>query len=162
MECFNFLELFKGSSIDIDSLSTLQKIEVIEYWLSKEFENIANELPVVNTLNNGVYVRSLSIPAGILVTGKIHQFQHLFMLLSGDSSFMLEDKMIRSNGPSPIFNVSALTKKVVYTHSDCVFMTIHRTDLTDINEIERILVHDSDLSWIENADFYTKRVLEAL
>jgi hypothetical protein len=47
------------------------------------------------------------------------------------------------------FNVKAGIKKLGYAHTDVLCTTFHRTDLTDIDEIEKELFDDGNIDWVE-------------
>ncbi len=149
MEIYNFPAIIENLGIDLLTLNQREKIELIEYIMSKHFVNIADEMPPKHYLLNGVYTRELFIPAGTLLTGKIHTTAHQSIMLYGDISVMTEDGMKRINEPCIITSMSGM-KRAGYTHADTVWITIHATDLTDIEQIEAALFHDSDLSWVEN------------
>lgn len=137
----------------IAGLSNLKKIEAIEYWLSKKFDNIADELPLKHYVCNGVYIRELFIPGGTLLTGKIHLHNHLAAVASGDISVMCDDGIRRISGYH-VFESKAGAKRIGYAHADTVFVTIHKTDKTDIPSIEENLFMDSDLSWVEQSKLF--------
>jgi len=41
------------------------------------------------------------------------------------------------------------TKRIAYTLTDCVWTTIHGTDETDINAIEKHFIAKSEQEWLE-------------
>jgi hypothetical protein len=41
------------------------------------------------------------------------------------------------------------TKRLIYVHEETIWSTIHHSEHTTVEELEKELVHDSDLSWIE-------------
>jgi|CXWL01.1.fsa_nt_gi quercetin dioxygenase-like cupin family protein len=87
----------------------------------------------------GVYVRSLFIPAGHVLTGAIHNHECINIVAMGDISVTDGDNETRLK--AGFISVSkAGTKRAGYAHEDTVFITVHRTDLTDIAEIENDLV----------------------
>jgi hypothetical protein len=112
------------------------------------------ELDLTATLNRqikhhfspGVYARELFIPAGTLLTGKIHKFEHLNIMSQGDMSVMTEDGIKRVQAPFTVVSPAG-TKRIAFAHSDTVWTTIHATEETDIDKIEGILVTDSEADY---------------
>lgn len=90
----------------------------------------------------GVYVRSLFIPAGTLLTGKIHNFESIGILAqgrlritNGETSVIVEAPYVTVDEPG--------VKRLGYAETDCTFITVHRTDADTINDIEDELVSDT-------------------
>lgn len=95
-------------------------------------------IPVDGVENNhyfipGVYVREARIPAGQIVTGRIHKTEHL-CIVTGDVDIADEASQKRYAGYH-IFKSMPGTKRALFTHSDTIFLTIHRTDETDIDKL---------------------------
>jgi hypothetical protein len=149
MLIYDFPALIKDCGIDISRYSNTQKIELIEWFMLREFDNIADDLPVDHHIHDGMYERELFIPAGVMLTGKVHKQAHLCFLLQGELSVMTDDGMQRLNAPAK-FRVKANSKKIGYAHTDVRFTTVHRTDLIDFETIENELFEDSNLAWINN------------
>lgn len=85
----------------------------------------------------GMYARELTIPAGMLIVGKIHKHDHFLFVLSGKAEIASEfGKEIVETGH---FSISkAGVKRVVLAIEDTKFMTIHsnKYDSTDLDVIE--------------------------
>lgn len=158
MNCFHFPILAENSNIDLSLYSNREKIEIIEWIILNSMINIAEELPVEHKVFGGIYARELFIPEGVVLTGKIHLEDHICILSEGDLSVMTDDGIKRILAPC-MFNAKAGIKKIGYAHTDCTFTTFHRTDLTDIDEIENALFSDGDISWVD--DLMNKRIEEA-
>lgn len=97
------------------------------------------ELEVKHHFAPGVYARELFIPAGVLLTGKIHKTEHLNILAKGriEISNMGESRELIA----PYMFVSPPgTKRAGYAHEDSVWITIHPTEETDIEIIEQQVI----------------------
>jgi hypothetical protein len=146
--CINFPAIFSNISIDLSKYTLRQKIEIIEWYMLKTIPNIAKDLAVEHFVYDGVYCRAMAIPKNVLLTGKIHLEEHVCLLEKGDLSVMTDEGIKRIHAPYK-FKASAGLKKIGYAHEDCIFITYHKTDLTDIEEIERTLFSDGDISWVD-------------
>ena len=96
-------------------------------------------LPVEHYQVDGVYVRSMFIPAGTILTGKIHNFESIAILAkgriritNGTESYIISEGHIMVDKPG--------VKRLGYAETDVVFITVHRTDNTEIEAIEKELV----------------------
>ena len=106
-----------------------------------EGENINYFNPLKHSFGDGVYVREIFNPAGELLVTKIHKYSHPFFLLKGKMTMMSEEgeKTIQA----PHYGITkAGTKRIIYTHEDCIFVTVHATNLTDIDAIEKEIIRD--------------------
>lgn len=120
---------------DIDSLQTRQSIEVIEAELLRHPQV---SIPVRHRFSDGMYAREITIPAGTLMTGRVHKHEHLSVMISGDMTVMTPDGMRRISG----YNLMVAppgTKRIGYAHQETVWLTVHRTEVVDPVGIEEIL-----------------------
>ena len=97
------------------------------------------ELPIEHYQIDGVYARSMFIPAGTILTGKIHNFESIAILAkgriritNGTESYIISEGHIMVDKPG--------VKRLGYAETDVVFITVHRTDNTEIETIEKELV----------------------
>lgn len=89
----------------------------------------------------GLYAREITIPAGTLLTGKIHTTQHLNIISKGDISVLTEHGPKRIQAPCALISPPG-TKRAGYAHEETVWTTIHANpnDLTDPDVLESILI----------------------
>jgi len=99
-------------------------------------------LPVEHYQIDGVYARSMFIPAGTILTGKIHNFESIAILAKGRiritngiDSYIISEGHIMVDKPG--------VKRLGYAETDVIFITVHRTDNTEIEAIEKELVSAS-------------------
>lgn len=86
-----------------------------------------------------VYAREILLPAGLTIVGKIHKYAHLNMLMKGRVSVFTEKG--REDFVGPLTMVSqAGTKRAVYAHEDTIWVTVHLTNSTDLEEIEAEII----------------------
>lgn len=90
----------------------------------------------------GVYVRELFIPAGTVLTGAIHRFEVMNILVSGSIRVTTDEGVQTLTGPM-VFNSKAGSKKAGYAITDVVFLNVHPTNLTDVDEIEKEVIAPS-------------------
>lgn len=108
------------------------------------FEQYANQFPqteheTLHYMIDGVYARAVHIPAGQCVTGKIHLHESIGILAQGTMRVHNGYKSYTVTAPFIAIEKAGI-KRMAYTETDCTFITVHRTDKTDISEIEDELV----------------------
>jgi hypothetical protein len=96
--------------------------------------------PLFHSFADGVYVREIQIPAGELLVGKIHRHSHPNFLLHGKVTVITEEGG-QETLTAPCYMISpAGTKRAVYVHEDCSWVTVHVTDETDLEKIEEYVI----------------------
>jgi len=100
--------------------------------------------PLKHSFADGCYIREIFNPKGELLVTKIHKVTHPFFLMKGDMTILMEDGIKRIKAPH--YGITpAGTKRIIYCHEDCVFVTVHATKLTDIAIIEEeVIAKDFD------------------
>lgn len=93
------------------------------------------EFDVEHTLIDGVYTRTLFIPKGSLLVGKIHLKECVNIVAKGDISVLTETGSGRFQAGHIAVSQPGI-QKVGYAHKDTVFINVFRTDETDIEKIE--------------------------
>jgi hypothetical protein len=91
--------------------------------------------PVKHTFAGGCYVREIYNPANELIITKIHKKEHPFFLMKGEMSILTEDGI--EHIKAPYQGVTKIgTKRAIYTHEECIFITVHATENTTIEDVE--------------------------
>lgn len=105
------------------------------------------DITTTHHFSDGLYAREIFIPAGTLLTGKAHLRDHLNFLTKGRIAVWTEDGMKELTAPQIIPSFAG-TKRVGYAMEDTIWVTVHATKNTDLNEIEAELI-EPDLSLLE-------------
>ena len=94
---------------------------------------------------DGMYCRVVPRPAGVVLVGKVHKKEHFYMLIKGRIRVTTDDGVKDLVAPA-ILVCKPGTKRAVFSLEDSITVTVHRTDKTDIAEIEAELVEDDPSS----------------
>jgi hypothetical protein len=85
--------------------------------------------------DKGVYGREITIPKGALIVGKIHKFETMNVISSGEVSVLSIDGVVRAKAPYT-FVSSPGAKRVIYAHQGSTWSTFHGTREIDPDIIE--------------------------
>jgi hypothetical protein len=105
---------------------------------SGELQEVGAEL--THTFAPGVYMRTAYIKAGSIIVGKIHKHKHGNILSHGKATVMTESGGLQHIEGFLSMVSEAGTKRAVYAHTDLIWTTIHLTDSTDLEQIEKELI----------------------
>jgi len=95
----------------------------------------SDDFPLKHHFAPGVYVREMLLEKDRVVVGKIHRHDHIAMLIQGSAVVVSEQGRIEIEAPH-IWNSKKGEKRAVYAIEDCIFVTVHPTDETDLDKIE--------------------------
>lgn len=99
------------------------------------------ECPLVHRFTKGLYIREVTMPAGTVVTTKIHRSQHPFIISQGKVNVMIGEDIQTLEAPYCGITEPG-TRRIIYVLETCVWTTFHRNDddCRDLEEIEIRLV----------------------
>lgn len=106
------------------------------------------ECPLTHTFGPGVYMREVVIPAGSLVIGHHHNYEHTNIMLCGHVTSINEDGST-TDFVAPMMYIGKPGRKVLYVHADTVWLNVFSTDETDVEALEARLLTKSD-TWFAN------------
>jgi len=155
---------------DIISRRVLRnKVNEIEQTLLNT-EGVIAEIATKHTFSDGGYYRSITIPKGTLLTGKIHRVRHRNILSKGSVSVLSEFGPQHCTAPFEFIS-EPWTKRVIFAHEDSVWTTFHVTTETSISKIEHEVIapdyseietlEDNFLKGIENLEGLFDNVKES-
>jgi len=102
------------------------------------------ECPLVHRFSDGMYIREIHMPAGIIVTSRTHKTQHPFVISKGVVEVIKEDGS-REVLQAPYTGITeAGTRRILIIHADTVWSTFHITAKTDPVEIQ------DEITYMEN------------
>lgn len=129
------LKVYRFDEEGIVTLSVRDKILEAEKFLAS-LPQI--EVEPVHTFANGLYSRTILIPAGSMITGKVHKNNDLNIVIYGHMRVRTEDGIKDVHGPC-IFTGCAGVKQIGYAYDDTLWTTVHATRTTDLDELEKEL-----------------------
>jgi hypothetical protein len=122
-------------------LAHRQKLAALEKSITDSGQAI--ELPVKHHFAHGTYVRELEIPAGVVLTGKIHRYSCTNMLIKGRVKVVSDEGEIVIIAPA-IFKTGPDVKKAIAAIEDSIFINVHPWNGTDdLDAIESKLIIDA-------------------
>ena len=96
--------------------------------------------PVQHHFAPGAYGREMTIPAGLVVVGKIHKHAHINVISKGRVQVFTEQDGVLELAAPCTFVSSPGTKRVIHVLEETVWTTVHVTYKTDLAEIEREVI----------------------
>ena len=108
------------------------------------------DLPVKHHFAKDTYGRELFLPAGSLIVGKIHKHSSLNILAQGSIILVTEDGRQDLTAPYTIASQPGI-KRVIYALEDTTWVTVHGTDETDVEKIEKEFIAKdySEVAYLE-------------
>ncbi len=97
------------------------------------------EMPVRHIFTPGLYTREIFMPAGTVVTSKIHKTRHPYVISQGLVTVRSDSGLDRLMAPWTGITEPG-TKRVIYVEQDTIWTTFHVTEKTDVLEIERDII----------------------
>ena len=97
------------------------------------------EIPVSHGFGPGFYARTITIPEGVTLTGKVHATEHIFMVTKGDITLITDEGVKRVQAPYQAICKPGM-KRAGYAHSETVCVNIHITNETDLAKLEAELI----------------------
>ena len=109
------------------------------------------ELELQHRFTQGLYARTIHMPAGSLLTSEIHVTEHQFVILVGNISVWTHHEgaqLLRA--PYHGKTIPGM-RRILYAHTDTVWTTFHATTETDPDEIKKSLIQDHTNPLLEKA-----------
>ena len=145
-------EIVKNNNSLIPNLKIRKDILDFESELSKVPGAVFGDsdlCPLKHSFSDGIYVREMSVPKGVVLTGKIHKHEHPYFVLKGKVTIVTEyegKKVI--NAPCSIIS-KAGTKRVIVANEDSILITVHHNpdNIKDLKKLQDLIVSDNFLDY---------------
>lgn len=83
------------------------------------------DLPVVHRFTPGLYTREIFMPAGTLLTSRIHKTEHPYVITKGRVSVYIPGEGVQHLEAGHVGITRPGTRRVLYIHEDCTWLTFH-------------------------------------
>ena len=97
------------------------------------------EIPVKHRFSGDMYMREITIPAGTLLTGRIHKFDHFDIMLSGKIMVSTDDGEPRIMEGLHLMEGKAGKKRAGYALEDTHWITVHSAQERNPEEMYEFL-----------------------
>ena len=109
------------------------------------------ELLTEHSFSPGMYLRKVFRPAGTLSVGKVHKEPHFFLCVKGEIIAWTEGGM-KHLYAGDVLESKPGTKRVTLAVTDAIGITIHRTDKTNLDEIETELIEPDTAALFDSSN----------
>lgn len=135
----------------------MNDLELPEYVSREQIDRLQSEmvnmpqveLTTEHYFSSGMYCRKVSRPAGTLIVGKVHKEPHFFLCAKGEIIAWTENGMKRLQAGDVVESKPG-TKRVTLAVEDSIGITIHKTDKTDLDEIEAELIEPDTMALFDS------------
>ncbi|WP_426111048.1 hypothetical protein [Massilia sp. PWRC2] len=97
------------------------------------------EPETTHTFHAGMYCRQVWRAADVTIVGKVHKCEHFYYVVSGTVLITTDDGVQRITGPHLLCSKPG-TKRAVYSETDALCVTFHRTDATTLEQAEAEMI----------------------
>ncbi len=108
------------------------------------------ECPVTHRFTPGLYIRELHVPHGTLVITKIHKTEHPFVVSQGKLRVLTEKGGCEIIEAPHTGITKPGTRRIALAIEDVIWTTFHPTALTDVDEIEDLIIEKRDVGDISD------------
>jgi len=100
------------------------------------------DCPLTHRFTPNLYTREIFMPKGTLIISKIHKTEHPFVIVKGKVSVWVEEIGTVTYTAPYVGITKPGTRRVLYIHEDCSWLTFHATDKTTPEEVEADVIYD--------------------
>jgi len=115
-------------------------LDVIQEMMIEKFPPI--ELEVFHHFAEGVYVRELRVPAGALVTSRIHKHSCVSIVSKGKAHVWTEEEGDRVVSAPACWHTVAGSRRIGYVLEDLIWLTAHACEETDPDKVLEVLTFE--------------------
>lgn len=83
------------------------------------------ELPVIHRFTPGLYAREIFMPAGTLLTSRVHNTEHPYVVISGVARVYIPGVGLQRLEAGHVGITKAGTRRLLFIEEDCRWITFH-------------------------------------
>lgn len=137
--------------LDIQIIDTLEHLPTVitedkVQRLEKEMLKLEQaDCPVVHIFAPNIYIRQVTIDAGVFSIGHYQKTEHLNIMLAG-TVVMINEDGTKTTLTAPQTFVSKPGRKIGYIVEKMIWQNVYSTDETDIEKLEEMFL-DKSITW---------------
>lgn len=134
------------------------RVDELELFMVENYDTI--DCPLTHRFTNGMYIREIFMPAGSLVTSKIHKTEHPYTISKGKVAVSIDGKDWEELSAPYTGITKPGTRRILYILEDCVWTTYHLNpeNCTNVNDIEDRIIEKRDNNLLK--EFLENKKLE--
>jgi len=102
------------------------------------------DFPLIHRFTPHLYSREIFMPAGSVLTSRVHRTEHQFVVSQG-ALWVYSDNDGPQRIEAPYAGITKPgTRRLLVIEEDTVWTTFHATELTDVEQIERTILEPCD------------------
>jgi quercetin dioxygenase-like cupin family protein len=141
----------------INNIPTREQIERLQAEMVKLPQD---EVITEHYFSEGMYCRKVFRKAGTLIVGKVHKKPHFFLCAKGEI-IAWSEKGMRNLKAGDVIESLPGTKRVTLAVEDSIGITFHKTDKTDLDEIEQELVEYDETALFDSDNKLKEIMIES-
>lgn len=110
------------------------------------------EMPLTHRFTDGMYIREIFMPAGSILTSKIHKTNHPFVVSKGKCIVYDGNKLETITAPHTGIT-EPNTRRLLYIEEDTIWTTFHVTKKTNVDEIEKDIIQEHNNEMLDKELF---------
>lgn len=131
------------------ALTPRQKVERLQAAMAQMPQ--VSDMKTEHYFVPGMYCRKLFRKAGTVIVGKVHLAPHFFLCAAGEIAVMDGDT-VKTLRAGDVIECKPGTKRATLAITDAVGITIHKTDKTDLDEIEAELIEPDHTALFDSSN----------
>ena len=117
-----------------------ERVDELEIFMAENYQII--DCPLVHRFTPGMYIREIFMPAGSLITSKIHKTEHPFTISKGKVAVSIDGKDWEEFEAPYTGITKPGTRRILYIIQDCIWTTYHvnADNCDDLEKLEDKLI----------------------
>jgi len=112
------------------------------------FPEVTHHFTKGDGVNGKMYIRTILMKKGIIVTSRIHMWEHPFFVMTGAMTWFNEVEGMDGavHIKAPYFGITKPgTRRAILIHEDVLMTACYATDLESVAEIERTIIFPHEI-----------------
>lgn len=139
----------------VDVMKSHEAIDAIQAAVERQPQI---DLPLRHQFSHGMYIRTIFIPKNVILVGKVHRFEHPFVVTKGRMLVYDVFTGAKEISAGHLGISKSGTRRFAYAYEDTEWTTFHATLKTDLKEIEFELIEERDFNRDEAYKTFVEKI----